>query len=230
MCPSRDEVRAVSSPASSASWPRSTGSASVHLDYIRVSRRHPAGRAVAEVQPRAGQGVSGLRLLLLRGLPRRASRRQSGVDPRDLPDPPAIARGVQYRYDTITDVVGMLVDEVHDAAASAITAAVFPTPTIAKTLVRQDWTRWKLDAVLPMIYNGFYKEDVAVDRARHARRRDRARRAHPALQRPLRARSAARRSRAGRRSRARRRRAAASACSRPTLLTPEHWTRARRSC
>ena len=56
-------------------------------------------------------------------------------------------------------------DEVH-RRQNRITAAVFPTPAIAKTLVRQDWTRWPVDAVLPMIYNGFYKEDVAwIERA-----------------------------------------------------------------
>jgi hypothetical protein len=42
-----------------------------------------------------------------------------------------------------------------------ITAAVFPTPEIARRLVRQDWTNWKLDGVCPMIYHGFYKESVS---------------------------------------------------------------------
>jgi uncharacterized lipoprotein YddW (UPF0748 family) len=67
---------------------------------------------------------------------------------------------VQYRYDSITRVVGELADVVH-ASGKPVTAAVFPTPTIARRLVRQDWTRWNVDAVLPMIYNGFYNEDVA---------------------------------------------------------------------
>jgi hypothetical protein len=41
-----------------------------------------------------------------------------------------------------------------------ITAAVFPTPEIAKRIVRQDWVNWPLDAVCPMIYHGFYSEGV----------------------------------------------------------------------
>ena len=96
---------------------------------------------------------------------RERSRRTAGIDPRTLADPSAHDAWRQYRYDSITDVVNLLSDEVH-RGGKPITAAVFPTPTIARTLVRQDWTRWKLDAVLPMIYNGFYKEDVPwIERA-----------------------------------------------------------------
>jgi uncharacterized lipoprotein YddW (UPF0748 family) len=42
-----------------------------------------------------------------------------------------------------------------------ITAAVFPTPEVAKRIVRQDWLNWNLNAVCPMIYHGFYKEPVS---------------------------------------------------------------------
>ena len=42
-----------------------------------------------------------------------------------------------------------------------ITAAVFPTPEIARRIVRQDWTNWNLDGVCPMIYHGFYNEQVS---------------------------------------------------------------------
>jgi len=41
-----------------------------------------------------------------------------------------------------------------------ITAAVFPTPSIARTLVRQDWDRWPLDRFFPMLYQSFYLEDI----------------------------------------------------------------------
>ena len=58
-----------------------------------------------------------------------------------------------------------LADVTHKAG-KLLTAAVFPTPDIARRLVRQDWTKWKVDAVLPMVYNGFYKEGVPwVERA-----------------------------------------------------------------
>jgi uncharacterized lipoprotein YddW (UPF0748 family) len=82
------------------------------------------------------------------------------VDPLDLPDPPGQRAWLQYRYDTITEMVGLLAAEVH-AQKKQVTAAVFPTPEIALKLVRQDWVRWKVDAVLPMVYHAFYKEDVA---------------------------------------------------------------------
>src|SRR5690606_19315651 len=41
-----------------------------------------------------------------------------------------------------------------------VTAAVFPTPDLAKRIVRQDWANWNLSAVFPMIYHGFYKEPI----------------------------------------------------------------------
>jgi hypothetical protein len=50
---------------------------------------------------------------------------------------------------------------VAHAYNKTISAAVFPTPEIAKRIVRQDWTNWNLDAICPMIYHGFYKEDTS---------------------------------------------------------------------
>ncbi len=54
----------------------------------------------------------------------------------------------------------MLADAVH-AHGKRITAAVFPTPTLARKLVRQAWEQWPLDAFFPMLYHGFYNEDLA---------------------------------------------------------------------
>jgi len=64
-----------------------------------------------------------------------------------------------FRYDAVSHIV----DQISETAKEfnkPLTAAVFPTPDVAKRLVRQDWTNWTLDAVYPMIYHGFYKEDV----------------------------------------------------------------------
>ena len=47
------------------------------------------------------------------------------------------------------------------ARGGKISAAVFPGPTMAKAMVRQDWANWHLDAYFPMIYNGFYNEGPA---------------------------------------------------------------------
>lgn len=63
----------------------------------------------------------------------------------------------KFRYDAVTNVVNELTT-VAKNHKKAITAAVFPTPDVAKRNVRQDWTNWNLTAVYPMIYHGFYKE------------------------------------------------------------------------
>ncbi|MGV3656452.1 MAG: family 10 glycosylhydrolase, partial [Chitinophagaceae bacterium] len=65
----------------------------------------------------------------------------------------------QYRYDAVTKIVNRLA-KIASGAKKPITAAVFPTPEVARRIVRQDWTRWNLNAVYPMIYHGFYKEPV----------------------------------------------------------------------
>jgi uncharacterized lipoprotein YddW (UPF0748 family) len=88
---------------------------------------------------------------------RNTFQKQTGEDPLKLPDPPANAAWRQYRYDSVTNLVNHLVEAAH-AKGKRITAAVFPTPSLAKKLVRQDWVRWNLDAVLPMTYHSFYNE------------------------------------------------------------------------
>lgn len=88
---------------------------------------------------------------------RNAFKKQTGEDPLKLENPPAHAAWRQYRYDTVTKLVNYLVEVAH-RKGKQITAAVFPTPSLAKKLVRQDWVNWKLDAVLPMVYHSFYNE------------------------------------------------------------------------
>ncbi len=78
-------------------------------------------------------------------------------DPLKMPDPSANAAWRQYRYDSVTRLVNHLVEVAH-SKRKQITAAVFPTPNLARKLVRQDWVHWNLDAVLPMTYNSFYNE------------------------------------------------------------------------
>jgi len=90
---------------------------------------------------------------------RRTFEAQTGIDPMALEDPPSNKEWIQFRYDGITGVVSTIASEVH-ARGKKLSAAVFPTPDIARTLVRQDWTTWELDMVFPMIYHSFYREDV----------------------------------------------------------------------
>ena len=64
-----------------------------------------------------------------------------------------------FRYNAVSNVVKQVIAEAK-VANKPVTAAVFPTPDVAKRIVRQDWTNWHLSAVYPMIYHGFYKEAV----------------------------------------------------------------------
>jgi hypothetical protein len=90
---------------------------------------------------------------------REAFSTQSGRDPLELADAPADEEWRRFRWDSVTRLVNELAAEVH-ARNARITAAVFPTPTIARRLVRQAWEQWSLDAVFPMLYNGFYNESL----------------------------------------------------------------------
>ena len=82
-----------------------------------------------------------------------------GRDPLDVPDPPADEAWRRFRWDGVTAAVRELAGAAHEHGRP-ITAAVFPTPSIARRLVRQDWDRWPLDRFFPMLYEGFYLEDI----------------------------------------------------------------------
>ncbi len=90
---------------------------------------------------------------------REGYKKQTGIDPTDLEYPDQSPSWRKFRYDKINNVVNNLA-KVAQQNKKPITAAVFPTPEIARRIVRQDWTNWNLDAVCPMIYHGFYKEQV----------------------------------------------------------------------
>ncbi|KPK79725.1 MAG: hypothetical protein AMS25_11575 [Gemmatimonas sp. SM23_52] len=91
---------------------------------------------------------------------RRTFQHESGTDPLALPDPSQDAEWREFRWRSVTDAVRVLAEAVH-AHGKPITAAVFPTPALARRLVRQAWDLWPLDAVFPMIYHNFYQEDLA---------------------------------------------------------------------
>jgi uncharacterized lipoprotein YddW (UPF0748 family) len=163
MCPARSEVRQFL-VGYVRELAQIEGLASVHLDYIR----YPDVILPIALWPKYN-------LVQDKEYPefdfcycsvcRERFQRQSRVDPVQIADPAGHRAWLQYRYDTVTEVVSLLANEVH-AHKKQVTAAVFPTPTIARSLVRQDWVRWKVDAVLPMVYHAFYKEDVPwIERA-----------------------------------------------------------------
>ena len=86
-------------------------------------------------------------------------REQTGRDPLESLDPTADAEWREFRWNGVTALVRALTDAVH-ARGKQISAAVFPTPTVARRLVRQAWDEWPVDAFFPMIYHSFYNEPV----------------------------------------------------------------------
>ncbi|MCC9137877.1 family 10 glycosylhydrolase [Pontibacter silvestris] len=82
-----------------------------------------------------------------------------GEDIKDIEYPEASLSWRLFRYNAVNKIVNRLA-VVANENKKAITAAVFPTPEVARRIVRQDWTNWNLTGVCPMIYHGFYKEDV----------------------------------------------------------------------
>lgn len=90
---------------------------------------------------------------------RAAFLKASGRDPLDIVDPAHDQEWLHFRYNAITELVLQLVQTVH-AQDKRVTAAVFPTPRMARKICRQDWDKWPLDAVCPMIYNSFYNESI----------------------------------------------------------------------
>ena len=88
---------------------------------------------------------------------------RTGLDPAnpaDLRDPPASEAWRRFRWDRVTQLVEELTDSVH-LYGKPISAAVFPTPLLARRLVRQAWDEWPLDLAFPMAYHQMYDEPVS---------------------------------------------------------------------
>lgn len=91
---------------------------------------------------------------------RRLFKEREGLDPLSLPDPSLNKAWRAFREQSITDLVSFLAGELH-ARGKRVSAAVFPTPDIARGLVRQDWTRWDLDDIFPMAYYAHYNKKAS---------------------------------------------------------------------
>ncbi|MCC5908366.1 MAG: family 10 glycosylhydrolase [Balneolaceae bacterium] len=83
-----------------------------------------------------------------------------GEDPMDLEKPEDHEIWNRFRYNQVTHLVNQIAVSVRNRGKK-VTAAVFPTPDIARSLVRQNWPDWNLDAFFPMIYNHFYHKPVS---------------------------------------------------------------------
>ena len=121
----------------------------VHLDYIR----HPDVILPDALQPKYD-------LTQDREYPefdfcycevcRGAFLEQTGADPLELDDPTSDEAWRRFRYDGIRQVASAAA-EIARSSGKVMSAAVFATPELARTYVRQDWPTWDLDAVFPMI-------------------------------------------------------------------------------
>ena len=87
-------------------------------------------------------------------------KKTSGMTLSEVEYPEASPSWRSFRYQQVNEVVQRL-SKVAAKYKKPMTAAVFPTPDIAHRNVKQDWVNWKLDGVCPMIYHGFYRENVA---------------------------------------------------------------------
>jgi len=156
LCPSRPEVQQFLVKVASDIAKKDYVDG-VHLDYIR----YPDVILPVGIQPRYD-------LVQDKEYPefdfcycevcRENFKQLEGIDPISIPDPSTSDAWKNYRYQTVTDLVNLVYDEVH-RHNKKLTAAVFPTPELAKELVRQDWTNWKIDAVMPMMYHQYYYEE-----------------------------------------------------------------------
>ncbi|MCQ2149059.1 MAG: family 10 glycosylhydrolase [Bacteroidales bacterium] len=130
----------------------------MHLDYVRFPD------VILPVSLWSGYGIEQTSELpeydyCYCELCREKFKELTGKDPLDLKYPQESQSWINFRLDAITAVV----EKIHktlEADGKFLSAAVFPGPSMARKMVRQDWGNWPLKAYFPMIYNGFYDEGV----------------------------------------------------------------------
>ena len=83
---------------------------------------------------------------------------QYGYDPRNQEDPSRDLKWRQFRCDEVTAIANFMADAIH-ARGKLVTASPFTTPKIASFMVAQDWGKWNVDIVFPMLYTDFYTMD-----------------------------------------------------------------------
>ncbi|UMB61956.1 hypothetical protein MHL31_07110 [Lutibacter sp. A80] len=80
-------------------------------------------------------------------------------NPRNIENTDIDMEWKQFRLNAVRDVVNDAYEIVHKYNKN-LTAAVFPYPEMADHMVRQRWDKWTINEVYPMIYHGFYNEEV----------------------------------------------------------------------
>ncbi len=134
------------------------GLASVHLDFVRycdvilATALQPKYNLVQDHQmPEYDFGYH--------PEARKEFKKLFGVDPMKMAHPELSNEWLQFRLNAVTSLVNELAGIVHKHKMK-ISAAVFPYPELARKKVRQDWSSWNLDMVLPMMYHNFYNENI----------------------------------------------------------------------
>ena len=126
----------------------------LHLDYIR----YPDGFRFGE-KPELGRVEVAEQSFCYCSSCRSRYQEEMGIDPRIIPvqeGNPLFAAWKKWRQDRIGQQVhwyrSRLIEDF--SAQTQLSAAVFPTPVIARNNVQQDWARFSvdLDFVCPMIY------------------------------------------------------------------------------
>ncbi len=81
-------------------------------------------------------------------------KKLTGIDPLEIEDPQNDKEWLQFRYDSITNFINHSLVPVVKKYSKTATAAVFPNWKD----VRQEWAKWAVDAVMPMLYNKIYNK------------------------------------------------------------------------
>ena len=156
MCPALPEVRDFIKTKIDA-LAAIPGLDGIHLDYIRyVDAILPVGLQPKynlnqdRIFPEFDYGYHPYMVKLFKD--------KTGRDPCSLPDPANDPEWLQFRLDELNKTVWALRDHIRNYGLEA-TAAVFPTPAMARQMVRQQWDVWDLDAYFPMVYHNFYNQD-----------------------------------------------------------------------
>jgi len=92
----------------------------------------------------------------------RLFKEKYGYDPREQEDPSEDLTWRQFRCDQISEVANLFAETVH-SYGKVMSASPFPTPKMSSRMVRQDWGKWNLDIVFPMVYHSFYTMDPSFE-------------------------------------------------------------------
>lgn len=157
LCPTRPEVRAYlrDSMVEAAQHPGVDG---IHLDYVRHSDVILPRGLWAKYGLIQDQEYSEFDFCYCEAC-REAFHSLHGVDPMELLDPQTDERWRAFRLESVTGLVSTLSQAIGQTGKH-LSAAVFPTPSIARSLVRQAWDEWPVGTVFPMLYHSFYEEGL----------------------------------------------------------------------